>query len=201
MKNYENIIRNLENRGFSVNIVNNQEEAIKLLLQLLPQGFTIGVPGSVTIRQLGLIEKLTMLGYKVIDTWDNGDRVNRLEQLNADVVLTSSNAITEDGLLVNLDGTGNRVASLCFGPKKVIAVVGINKITKNLEEAIYRTKNIAAPLIYQRKSSGTPCEKTGYCHDCKTIKTKQCRVLVIHEGKPRGIEEFHIILVSENMGF
>ncbi|KJS23625.1 MAG: hypothetical protein VR72_00500 [Clostridiaceae bacterium BRH_c20a] len=201
MENYEVLQRNLENRGFTVRVANSQEEVIPILKELVPEGAQIGIPGSVTIRQLGIIENFKMLGHKVIDTWDNGDRENRLKQLNADVVLTSSNAITEDGLLVNLDGTGNRVASMCFGPKKVIAIIGINKVTKNLEEAIYRTKNVAAPLLYKSKNSNTPCQKTGYCHDCKTTKTKQCRVLVIHEGKPRGIEEFHIILIKEKLGF
>jgi len=201
MENYEFLKRNLVNRGFLVRVVNNQEEVMPILKELIPEGVSIGIPGSITIRQLGIIEKFKMLGYRMIDTSDNGDRSKRLEQLNADVILTSSNAVTEDGLIVNLDGTGNRVASMCFGPKMVIAVVGINKVSKNLEEAIYRTKNVAAPLLYQSKNSNTPCQKTGYCHDCKTTKTKQCRVLVIHEGKPRGIEEFHIILVKEKLGF
>ncbi|MFZ7104687.1 MAG: lactate utilization protein [Peptococcaceae bacterium] len=201
MENFEILKENLINRGFSVNIADSRDEAVELLKQLIPESASIGLPGTVTIRGLGIIEELKKSGSQIIDTWEEENPLRRHEQLNADVVLTSVNAITLDGLLVNLDGTGNRVASMCYGPKMVVAVVGSNKITKNLEDAIYRTKNVAAPLSYQRKNSRTPCAKTGVCHDCKTIKTKQCRVMVIHEGRPRGINEFHIILVKAELGY
>ncbi|MFZ5943225.1 MAG: lactate utilization protein [Bacillota bacterium] len=201
MENYEVFEKNLTNRGFQLKVLDKTEELLPILKAIIPAGASIGIPGSVTIRQLGVAESFKTLGHKIIDTWENVDRTKRLEQLNADVILTSLNAITEDGLLVNLDGTGNRIASMCYGPRKVIAVIGKNKITKNLEEAIYRTKNIAAPQIYKRKKANTPCEKTGRCHDCQTVATKQCRVLTIHEGRTRGIEEFHIILIKEDLGY
>lgn len=191
----------LSKRGFLPYITSDSKETLNLIKSIIPISYSVGIPGSVTIREMGLDVELKKMGYQVVDVWEKEDREGRLKQLNADVVLTSVNALSKDGFIVNLDGTGNRVSSMCFGSREVIAVVGINKIAENLEEAIYRVKNVAAPLNYQRKNSQTPCSITGKCQNCNNIDTKQCRVLVIHEGRPRGIETFHVILVKESWGF
>ena len=202
MSNFDlNLLKKrLENRGFNVFIADDSANAIEIIKDLAQDCSNIGVPGSVTIRQIGIIEELEKLGKSLVCIEDQS-RESRLKQLNAEMLLTSSNAVSMEGFLVNLDGTGNRVAAMCYGPQKVISVIGTNKITENLEKAIYRVKNVAAPLNYQRKNAGTPCQKTGRCHECTHISNKQCRVLVIHEGKPRGFEDFNIIIVRESLGY
>ena len=195
------IANKLSKRGFLPYITSDSKETLNLIKSIIPISYSVGIPGSVTIREMGLDRELRKMGFQVIDVWERANRERRLKQLNADVLLTSVNALSKDGFIVNLDGTGNRVSVMCFGSREIIAVIGINKIAENLEEAIYRVKNVAAPLNYQTKNSQTPCSVIGKCQNCDNINTKQCRVLVIHEGRPRGIEKFHIILVKESWGF
>nr|WP_243270127.1 LUD domain-containing protein [Thermanaerosceptrum fracticalcis] len=118
---------------------------------------------------------------------------------NSDVFLCSTNALTLDGQLINLDGSGNRVSSLIFGPKKIIVIAGVNKIVDNVESGIARVKNVVAPELYRHKNAPAPCAKTGYCINCHP-PVKQCRALVILEARPRINTDFHIILVGENLG-
>ncbi len=180
------------------------EKAIQELWKHLSPKQRIGVGGSVTIRGLGILEKLEAQGYTIDDHWKPGlSTENILEvrksQMTSDLFLSSANAITLNGELVNIDGIGNRVNSINFGPGKVILVAGFNKIVKDVQEAIERIKNVAAPLNARRLNIDVPCAKAGKCVDCNS-PNRICRVVVIHERKPSWTDIL-IILVGEELGF
>ncbi len=211
VKNYKDkktkeTINNLNKREFEASYFETVKEAVAQIMTLIPQGSTVGFGGSVSTRESGLIQLLRDRGDTVYDHWEGKDRNEKTEiarkHFTCDVYVSGTNAISKKGQLVNLDGTGNRVSALSFGPKKVIVMVGINKITEDLEGAIWRTKNYAAPINYERinPKNNPPCQKTGSCADCIPPQ-RQCRVLSIIEGKPRGINEFHIFIIGEELGY
>jgi L-lactate utilization protein LutB len=194
----------LKLNGFQTFFVQNSDEALKLLLELIPTKAKVGIPGSLTIRQIGLIEALEKRGNRVIHHWKKEisfeESMNlRREEIMADVFLTSSNAITEDGKLINAGAYGNREAGMLFG-KKVIVVAGVNKIVKNIDEGIKRIKNFVAPINTKRIEANTPCVKTGVCNDeeCR-FPNRQCNVLLIIENKPVGAD-FSIIIINQELG-
>jgi len=181
-----------------------KEEAVEELWKRATPGQKIGVGGSVTIRGLGVLEKLEAQGYTIYDHWKFGlTTENILEirklQMTSDLFLTSTNAVTLNGELVNIDGIGNRVNSINFGPGKVILVAGYNKIVEDVHEGIKRIKNVAAPLNARRLNIDVPCAKVGKCVDCNS-PNRICRVIVIHERKP-SLTDILIILVGEELGF
>ncbi len=144
-------------------------------------------------------------GVTVYDHWDaNGDPTRRLElkrmQRGVDVFLTSMNAVTVDGVMVNLDGGGNRVAGTCSGPKRVIVVVGANKVVENVDAAIHRTRHHASPLNAIRLERETPCVETGTCNDCSSPQ-RICAMLLIMYKKPGDIDKFTVVLVNDEMGY
>ena len=180
------------------------EEAVRELWKHITPGQKIGVGGSLTIRGLGILEKLEAQGYTIYDHWKPGLAPEnilgiRKSQMTSDLFLTSANAITADGELVNIDGIGNRVNAINFGPGKVILVAGYNKIVKNVPEGIERIKNVSAPLNARRLNIDVPCAKVGKCVDCNS-PNRICRVLVIHERKP-SLTDILIILVGEELGY
>jgi len=195
----------LERNGFQSFITRTKEEALQKALSIIPVKATVGVGGSVTIREIGLIQALTERGDTVVQHWNEALSKSQLrailkQELNSDVFLCSANAVTEDGRLVNMDGTGNRVASMIFGPQKVVVVAGKNKIVKNLDEALERVKNIAAPMNSKRLNNGNnPCTKTGVCTDCNS-EFRICKVTTIIERRPT-LTDFSVILVGEELGF
>jgi len=157
-----------------------------------------------TIRELGVLDQLKARGNTVFDHWVPGlSREESLEirkaQMSSDLFLSSSNAITMNGELVNIDGVGNRVNAINFGPKKVILVAGFNKIAGNVDEAIKRVKGEAAPPNARRLSLDVPCAKLGWCVDCNS-PDRACRVIVIHERKPL-LTDILVILVGEELGY
>jgi len=180
-------------------------EAVEEILRRIPEGSTVGVGGSLTLRQIGAVEALKKRGHVVFDHWQEGldpaqvDSVRR-SQLTSEVFLSGSNAVTAEGHLVNIDGAGNRVAAMTFGPKKVIVVAGINKIVRDQQAALARIKNEAAPLNFYRLNLPTPCARATLCADCSP-PARFCRVTAVTEVKPAGIPEFVVILVGENLGF
>jgi hypothetical protein len=181
-----------------------KEEAVEEILKRIALGQKIGVGGSVTIRGLGILEKLGSQGYAIYDHWKPGlSTENTLEirksQMTSDLFLTSANAITLNGELVNIDGIGNRVNSMIFGPGKVILVAGYNKVVDDVQEGIKRIKNVAAPLNARRLNIDVPCAKVGKCVDCNS-PNRICRVIVIHERKPSWTDIL-VILVGEELGF
>lgn len=181
-------------------------EARRFILDKINTDETVGIGGSITMREdLRIVEALRKKGTKVYDHWEAGkDRTRRLEikrqQRGVDVFLSGLNAITSDGVMVNLDGGGNRVASLCSGPRKVIAVTGTNKIVDSLDLAIHRTRNKTAVVHALRRNDKTPCVETGICTDCISAE-RICAALLILLKKPNDIADFKVILINEEMGY
>lgn len=194
----------LKERGFEVFLVQNKDEAKNLLLKLIPEEAIVGIGGSITIREIGIIEELEKRGNKVIHHWKEGltpeeDFNIRRQELLSDVFLSSVNALTFSGELVNMESIGNRVAAQIFGPKKVILVIGKNKLVVNLETALWRIKNVVTPLNAKRLKLELPCVEEGYCIDCNHPK-KICRITTILEAPPAKTP-FYIVLVNENLGY
>lgn len=196
---------NLAKKGFKAEYVATPEEARGLVLGLIPEGASVGIGGSVTIRELGLVEELKAKGHEVYDHWVPGitpeeDLKIRRRQLTCNIFLTGCNAITLDGHMVNTDFTGNRVAAMIFGPQRIIVVAGINKIVKNVEAAMERIRNIATPLNSYRRGWGKACAVAGYCVECN-LPDKSCRVTTIIEMCPKGSPDFYVILVGTELGY
>ncbi len=193
----------LEENGFKVLVAGGREEARELVISLIPEGSTVGVGGSTTIRELNLIEELERRGFKVIHHWVKVSPEESLEirrrALTSDVYLSSSNAVTLDGKLINVDASGNRVAAMMFGPRRVVIVVGRNKLTRNLEEGLLRAKNIAGVANSIRLNYKTPCTTLGYCVDCRSAE-KPCNVITIMERRPASTEVY-VVLVNDDLGF
>ncbi|MCJ7771480.1 lactate utilization protein [Candidatus Bathyarchaeota archaeon] len=196
----------LERNNFEAKSVENREEATKLILSLIPQDAVIGIGDSVTIKQISVLDELSKRGNRVINPFTDEFTIDKpqlraqtqREALMTDVFITSANAITLNGKIVNVDMVGNRVAGTIFGPKRTIIVVGRNKIVNSVEEALYRIKNIIAPYHAQRKRFKTPCATTGVCSDCSSPQ-RICNITVILDKKPRRIEST-VVVVNEDLG-
>jgi len=192
----------LEKNGFQTFFASTKDEALDKVLSLIPSNASVGIGGSVTLREINLIEALTARGNTVFEHWsqpeENVTDIMR-KQLTSDVFVSSSNAVTEDGKLVNIDKAGNRVAAMIFGPKRVVLVIGTNKIVKDLKEGIRRIRNVAAPMNARRRGDKTPCTATGICTNCET-PDRVCRVITIMEKKP-GRTDITVILVEKELGF
>ena len=193
---FETVRKNLEARGFLVSTFATAAEAAEYLNGAI-DGVTVGFGGSLTLKEMGLYEKLN--GHnQVIWHWVNGLET-RGEAAHTDVYLTSVNGLTEDGQLINIDGAGNRVASTLFGHKKVYFVIGKNKLAPTYDEALWRARNIAAPKNAQRLGKKTPCAVNGdRCYDCKS-PDRICRGLVVHWAPMMGME-MEVVLVDEDLG-
>ena len=194
----------LKANGFKVIYADNSKEALDKVMSLIPKEAKVGIGGSVTVRDIGLVEAIEKQNNTIFMHWGKPLELKenlkvRKEALTSDVFLTSSNAITLQGQLVNVDGTGNRVSAMIFGPKKVIVVAGANKLVVTLDEALARIKNIACPLNGKRLNLKTPCALTGKCTDCNS-PDRMCKVTVILEKKP-SLSDITIVLVGENLGY
>jgi len=199
------VVAGLIKKGFEALYAQNREAAIEEILNRIPQGAGIGVGGSVTLRELGLIDLLKSRGHTVYDHWEPGltsDEVKgvRKSQLNSDVFITSTNAITMDGKMVNIDHSGNRVAAMIFGPESIIVVAGANKIVKDVEAGLDRVKNYVSPLNNHRRNDPNPCAKTSFCADCSS-PTRLCRVTTIIEARPKATSKYTVIIVGEDLGY
>ena len=197
-------VASLVKREFKAFSVKSGAEAKDKILAMIAPGSTIGVGGSVTLRQIGLIEALESRGHAVYQRWgaqvtQATDMDSRRAQLACAVFLSSSNAVTVEGELVNVDGIGNRVAAMIFGPEKVIVVAGWNKIVPDVNAAIQRIRNIAAPMNAKRLELNLPCAKVGYCVDCD-VPENMCRVTTIISRKPRKTD-MSVVLVAEQLGY
>lgn len=199
----EKIIKGLESRNMSGYFVETKEEALKKALELIPQGASIGWGGSMSIQEIGLKQAVVDGDYTVynrdIASTPEEKREAELNTFAADYFLCSTNAITEEGVLVNIDGNANRVAAIAYGPLHVIMIVGMNKVAKDEEHAMLRARNTAAPINTQRFPITVPCKVNGSCVNCKSPDTICCQFLTTRYSKQRG--RFHIILVNENLGF
>lgn len=201
-KDIEIVLKSLKENSFNpVEFMERAGAATKFVLDMIPLNATVGVAGSTTIRQLGLITRLRERGTRVIDIGKPSrlsiDELAR-RTLRSDILLASSNAVTLDGKLINTDAIGNRVAGMIFGPRRVIVVVGVNKIVRNVDEAMDRIKKIIAPYHSKTKGRRTPCAMDGRCVDCNSAE-RLCRVTTIIEKKPH-FTDIAIVLVGEDLG-
>jgi len=203
----ESTLSALERNGFDVRFYPTAEEALAGVLELVPEGAKVGLGGSVTLREMGLVDALEARGVAVANHWKAGREGASPEEvleirrahINSDVFITSTNAVTETGELVNIDGTGQRVAAMIFGPKKVIVVAGVNKITGDLEEGLWRASNVAAPMNARRLHPKTPCAETGECSDC-VAPGRICGITTIIHRRPSKTP-FTVVLVGEKLGY
>lgn len=199
----EQVIKNLKSRQMEGHYVQTKEEALALALELIPEGSSISWGGSMSIKAIGLPEALHKGNYKVLDRdlcATPEEKAEMMHQaLNCDYFLASCNAISEDGILVNIDGNANRVAAFAFGPKNVLLIVGMNKVVKSEEDAMSRARNEAAPINAQRFGLDTPCSKNGMCYDCKSPDCICCQILITRYS--RVAKRIKVILVDENLGF
>lgn len=194
----------LQKNNFAAKYVKTREDALKEILALIAPEDTIGIAGSQTIQELGLVDKLKADGHTIFNHNQQGlskeeSLATRRQELTSDTFITSTNAITLDGKLVNVDGSGNRVAAMIFGPQKAIVIAGINKITANVEEAERRVEIYAAPPNCKRLNLPNPCVKTGVCMDCQ-LPTRICNITTILRKKPPTID-MHVIIIGEALGF
>lgn len=193
----------LEANNFKVCVYETKEEAAKAFLDDVNVGETVGFGGTITAREMGLPASLLERGSTVYSHWEIPEGSNRAEQLglsmSSDVYVCSANAITSSGEIVNIDGTGNRLASLLFGHKRVYMMVGVNKLSGSYEEALLRIKNCACPPNTQRLNRNTPCAKLGHCMNCKS-PDRICNATLVLNRKP-GSQDYIIYLIDESLGF
>ncbi|MDR1835366.1 MAG: lactate utilization protein [Fusobacteriaceae bacterium] len=202
------VVKNLESRNFEAYYCKTKEEALQKALSLIPDGSSVSWGGSVSIGEIGLIEGVYRnKSLKILDRDKAADFAKRMEYMRqallCDVYLTSTNALTEDGILVNIDANGNRVAAMTFGPKSVIMIVGMNKLTKTFKEALSRARNYAAPVNTLRLCAvsplKTPCAATGTCGDCKSPDSICSFIVETRMCKFKG--RIKVVLVGETLGF
>ena len=196
----QKVIKGLQSRNMTGYYAADREEALALALSLIPEGSTVTMGGGMSVEEIGLVDALKAGPYHYIDRNLMEDkRAAMLAAYDADVFLSSVNAMTEDGELVNIDGNANRVSAICQGPKKVVFIVGMNKVCGDLDGAMKRARNVAAPTNAQRFGLSTPCAKTGSCMDCKSPDTICCQFLITRFSRHTG--RIHVILVNDSLGF
>lgn len=186
--------------------VENCDEALDVISSLINEGDTVSVGGSMTLFEAGVIDMLRNGDYAFLDRYQNGlspEEINEVfaKSMTCDAYFTSSNAITEKGELYNVDGTGNRVAAMIWGPKSVIVVAGYNKIVKDLDEAKKRVAEIAAPANAIRLGMGTPCTEIGKCVNCASEKRICATAVTIGHQMPKFKDRIKVILVGEELGY
>ena len=196
----EKIIAGLASRNMTGYYVQTKEEALKKALELIPEGSKVTKGGSMSVLEIGLDKALKEGNYNYCDRDATTDkRAAELFAYSADVFLGSTNAITEDGVLINIDGNSNRVSAYAFGPKKLVLIVGMNKVAGDVDAAMKRARNEAATINAQRFGLQTPCSKTGACMDCKSPDTICCQFLITRFSRHK--DRIHVILVNDSLGF
>ena len=195
----QTVIKGLKSRNMTGYYAENKEQALKQALTLIPEQSSISMGGAMSAHEIGLVDALKEGNYRFIDREKMERREALLASYDADVFLSSANAITSDGVIVNIDGNANRVSAIAQGPKKVIFLIGMNKVCDDVDGAMKRARNIAAPINAQRVHANTPCVKTGTCMNCKSPDTICCQFLITRYS--RHDDRIHVILVGENLGF
>ena len=196
----QTVIKGLESRNMTGYYAASGEEALNTALKLIPEGSSVTMGGCMSSKEIGLTDALASGRYDFIDRDKEADkRAAMLKAYDADVYIASCNAMTNDGILVNIDGNANRVSAIAQGPKKVVFIVGMNKICDDVDGAMKRARNVAAPINAQRFGLSTPCSKTGTCMNCKSPDTICCQFLITRFSKHK--DRIHVILVNEDLGF
>ena len=198
------VVSELEKNGFTAAYFSDRASAAAHLLSLVPDGAGVGFGGSMTIQGMDLKQQLTQKGCVLLDHGIAGltpeERKDiRRKQLHADVFLCSSNAVTMQGEIVNVDGTGNRVAAMMFGPERVIIAVGTNKLVNTRDEAHARIKAVAAPANNKRLNYPNPCMESGHCMDCRS-KSRICNLTTIISRRP-PLTDIHVLVIGEPLGY
>ncbi|MBR3274723.1 MAG: lactate utilization protein [Clostridia bacterium] len=195
----QKVIKGLESRNMTGYWAESKRDALEQALALIPEGSSVTMGGAMSAHEIGLVDALKKGDYNFIDRDAYEDkRAAMLAAYDADVFLASANAITEDGILVNIDGNSNRVSAIAQGPRKVIFIVGMNKVCPDPDSAMKRARNVAAPINAQRFGLNTPCAKTGACMDCKSPDTICCQFLITRFSRHK--DRIHVILVNGNLG-
>lgn len=196
----QTVIKGLESRNMTGYYAPTKEKALKKALEIIPIGSKVSNGGSMSIKEIGLVDALESGNY---DYYNQENAIDRREAarfaFDADYFLGSVNAMTEDGVLINIDGNSNRVGAYAYGPAHVVLIVGMNKVAKDVDSAMKRARNVAAPINTARLNKNTPCAKTGTCMDCKCPDTICCQFLVTRYS--RHNDRIHVILVGEDLGF
>lgn len=214
-KRIEKTAKNLEKNNMQVHLVDKLEDVCPKVQELLTDGDTVGVGGAMTLFESGIIDFLRSGKYKFLDRYEQGlspEQLNRvfIESFSADAYICSSNAVTENGELYNVDGNSNRVAAICFGPKSVIIIVGYNKIVGNLDDAVKRVKTTAAPANCERLSCQTYCKEKGECmslrdsdQDMASGCGGQARICCnyVVSAYQRKKDRIKVIIVGEELGY
>lgn len=193
------VIKGLKSRNMTGYYVKDRDEALKKALELIPEGSRVAMGGCMSAQEIGLTDALNNGHYTFYDRAFMAKREGLIEAYGADVFVSSVNALTDDGILVNIDGNANRVSFIAQGPQKVVFIVGMNKVASDLDHAMKRARNIAAPINAGRFDITTPCTKTGKCMDCKSIDTVCCQFMITRFSRHK--DRIHVILVNENLGF
>ena len=195
----QTVIKGLQSRNMTGYYAEDREAALKQALKLIEENSTISMGGCMSAHEIGLVQALQEGNYQYLDRSKMEPREGLLAAYDSDVFLSSANAMTSDGILVNIDGNSNRVSCIAQGPKKVIFIVGMNKVCDDLDSAMKRARNVAAPANAQRFDVKTPCKETGKCFDCKSPDTICCQFLITRYSRHTG--RIHVILVNDNLGF
>ncbi|MBQ7583094.1 MAG: lactate utilization protein [Lachnospiraceae bacterium] len=196
----QTVIKGLESRNMTGYYAKTGKEALDKALSIIGEGSTVGMGGCMSAHEIGLVDALKEGNYNFIDRDKEPDkRAAMLKTYDADVFIASCNAMTSDGILVNIDGNSNRVSAIAQGPEKVLFIAGMNKVCDDLDGAMKRARNVAAPVNVQRFDLNTPCAKTGTCMDCKSPDTICCQFLITRFSRHK--DRIHVILVNEDLGF
>lgn len=196
----QTVMKGLESRNMTAHYAASKEEALQKALEIIPTGSSVTMGGCASANEIGLVDALkSSADYNFIDRYNMDPRESLLAAYDADVFLSSANAMTDDGVIVNIDGHSNRVSCIAQGPKQVVFIVGLNKVCPDFDSALKRARNVAAPANAQRFEVNTPCKKTGRCADCKSPDTICCQFLVTRYSRHEG--RIHVILVNDNLGF
>lgn len=197
------LVKNLKSRHFDAYYCPDSASALAKALELIPEGASVGWGGALSAQQIGLIDAVKSGSFAAIDrdaATTPEERTQALKRcLTADVFLCGANALSLDGQMVNIDGTGNRVAAIAYGPDMILVIAGMNKVCDTLDDAVTRARTVAAPMNKQRFPFKTPCEVTGACADCKSEESICNQILITRNCRPAGRIKF--ILVGEELGF
>ncbi len=199
----QKVIKGLESRNMTGYYAATKEEALKKALEIIPEGSSVTMGGAMSAHEIGLVEAIKNGSYTFIDRetakTPEEKREAMLKGYDADFFLSSANAMTDDGVIVNIDGNSNRVSMIAQGPKHVLFIVGMNKICGDIDGAMKRARNVAAPINAQRFGLSTPCSKTGACMNCKSPDTICCQFLITRFSRHK--DRIHVILVNDDLGF
>ncbi len=203
-KRTERCLRNLKRNGFDVHLSPTPQAACSLVLSMISEYESFGVGGSDTVRAIGIVDELRIMGKTIHDHWEperspEEIQAARLAQGRSDCFLCSANAVSEEGEIINVDGIGNRVAAMAFGPRKVVLVAGANKITADLPAALRRVREVAAPMRAKSLGMETPCAESGRCADCNAPQ-RICRITTILH-RPPMLTDISVVLVPHSLGF